>query len=280
MYFYLFIYNLIMYKNIKVLITGANSGLGKNMAINYAKQQATIINLSRNIYKGEKLKITLDNINKKKNLFFSSDVSNYDNILDIKNKLLETNNLPDIIINNAAGNFLSPFDKLSKNGWKRIIDIVLNGSFNIYHIFGKEFIKQKKSAVFLNISTTYSNSGSAMVSHSAAAKAGVDSMIKSLTTEWTQYNMRFVGIAPGAIIDSGGVKKLDFLNIYKNYNIYTNPSKRMCHPDEISNLAMFLTSNKASYINGDIIKIDGGEFIKNSGQFNFITNIPFYKKLF
>ena len=104
-----------MYKNIKVLITGANSGLGKNMAINYAKQQATIINLSRNIYKGEKLTKTLDNINKQNNLFFSSDVSNYNRILDIKNKLVETNNIPNIIINNAAGNFLCPFEKLSKN---------------------------------------------------------------------------------------------------------------------------------------------------------------------
>jgi|TARA_B110000858_G_scaffold120765_1_gene137831 2,4-dienoyl-CoA reductase len=268
-----------MYKNIKVLITGANSGLGKNMAINYAKQQATIINLSRNIYKGEKLKSTLDNINKQNNLFFSSDVSNYNKILDIKNKLVETNNIPNIIINNAAGNFLCPFEKLSKNGWTRIIDIVLNGSFNIYHIFGKEFIKQKKPGIFLNISTTYSTTGSAMVSPSAAAKSGVDTMIKSLISEWTQYNMRFVGIAPGAIINSGGLSKLDPFNVYKHYNNYTNPLKRMCHPDEISNLAMFLTSDKASYINGHTVRIDGGEYNKNSGQFNFITNIPFYKKL-
>jgi NAD(P)-dependent dehydrogenase (short-subunit alcohol dehydrogenase family) len=91
--------------------------------------------------------------------------------------------------------------------------------------------------------------------------------------------MRFVGIAPGAIIDSGGVAKLDPFNVYKHYNNYTNPSKRMCHPDEISNLAMFLTSDKACYINGHTVRIDGGEYNKNSGQFNFITNIPFYKKL-
>ena len=104
-------------------------------------------------------------------------------------------------------------------------------------------------------------------------------MIKGLTVEWSDYDIRLVGIAPGPILNSGGLDKLDPFKIFKLYNNYVNPRKRMCHPDEISNLAMYLTSDYSDYINGQIIKIDGGESVKNSGEFNFITNIPFYNKL-
>ena len=269
-----------MYLNKIVLITGGNGGLGRNLAVSYAKQGAKIINLSRNTEKMEILNEQLNNINNQENLYYKTDVSNYDNIKNIKNLLENSENLPNIIINNAAGNFLCPFEKLSVNGWKRINEIVLNGSFNIYHIFGKSFIKHKKKAVFLNISTTYSSNSSAFVIPSAAAKAGVDNIMKGLTVEWSKYGMRFVGIAPGPISESGGAKKLDKYGIFTSFNNYVNPSQRMCSPQEISDLAMFLTSKKADYINGEIIKIDGGEWIKNQGEFSFLTNIPFYNKLF
>ena len=104
--------------------------------------------------------------------------------------------------------------------------------------------------------------------------------MKGLTVEWSKYGMRFVGIAPGPIADSGGASKLDPIGIFKHYNNYVNPSQRMCDPQEIADLALFLTSKKADYINGSIIRIDGGEYIKNQGEFSFLTNIPFYDKLF
>lgn len=271
----------LMYTNKIVLITGASSGLGKNLAFNYARHNARIINLSRNEQKGLSV---INELNKKSkydkfHINYSVDVSDYNSVVNVKNKLLSMNILPDIVINNAAGNFLCPFEKITPNGFKRVIDIVLNGSFNIYNIFGKQMIENRKKGVFLNISTTYSENSSALVIPSACAKAGVDNLIKGLTVEWSKYGLRFVGIAPGPISESGGASKLDPFGIFKIYNNYVNPSGRMCHPDEISNLAMYLTSNKASYINGEIIKIDGGEYIKNSGEFNFLTNIPFYNKL-
>jgi len=267
-----------LYKNKTVLITGASSGLGKNMAINYAKNGAKIINLSRDIKKMEQINKELNKINNLENKFYAVDISNYKQIKIVKDDIISKNLVPDVIINNAAGNFLCPFDKLSENGWKRVIDIVLNGNFNVTHLFGKELIKKKKHGVFLNITTTYAETGSALVTPSAAAKAGVDALMKSLVVEWGKHNIRFVGIAPGPISNSGGIVKLDPLNIFKYYNDYTNPRKRMCDPNEISNLAMFLTSNYADYINGDIVRIDGGELNKNSGEFNFVTNIPYYEK--
>ena len=283
-----------MYKGKKVLITGASSGLGKVMALAYAREKATIINLSRSENKMSNLQNKLKYINNNNHLYYSIDVSNYNEILKIKNKLLRENMFPNIIINNAAGNFLCPFEKLTPNGWKRINDIVLNGAFNIYHIFGKEIINQTREnrkinkilfknkpekSIFLNISTTYSENSSALVIPSACAKAGVDNLMKGLTVEWSKYDMRFVGIAPGPILDSGGASKLDPFGVFKKYNNYVNPSKRMCNPIEIAELALFLTSNKADYINGTIIKIDGGEWIKNQGEFSFLTNIPFYERL-
>lgn len=268
-----------MYANKKVLITGGSSGLGKQLAISYAKNQAQIINLSRNIVKMENLNKDLNKINNLDNKFYSVDVSNYKEIENVKNILKQSNNMPDIIINNAAGNFLCLFENLTENGWKKINNIVLDGAFNIYHIFGKTFINSNKSAVFLNISTTYAEHSSAFVIPSACAKAGVDNLMKGLSVEWAKHGMRFVAIAPGPMEDTGGAKKLDNFGIFKLYNSINNPSGRMCSTEEIAELAMFLTSERADYINGEIVKIDGGEFIKNQGEFSFISNIPFYETL-
>ena len=266
-----------VYKNKNILITGGSSGLGKNMCINYAMNGGRIINISRNSAKMDTLNAELKDINKKNNVYYSADVSNYQEIEDIKNDLKDKGIIPDVIINNAAGNFLCPFDRLSENGWKRVIDIVLHGNFNVTHVFGKELIKNKKPGVFLNISTTYSNTGSALVIPSAVAKSGADALMKSLTVEWGKHNIRFVGIAPGPMEGTGGESKLDPYHIFKLLNNYTNPTGRMSTLDEVSNLAMYLSSEQSSYINGEIVRIDGGELNKNSGEFNFITNIPFYE---
>jgi len=267
-----------MYHNKTILITGASSGLGRNLAKQYAKNGGRIINVSRDVLKMASLQNRLNQINSYDHLYFSADVSKYSEISEIQKVLSKKEIYPDVVINNAAGNFLCPFNKLSENGWRRIIDIVLNGSFNIYHIFGKHLIDNKKPGVFLNVSATYSDTGSALVIPSSAAKAGVDNLMRGLTVEWSPHNIRFVGIAPGPIEDSGGAKKLDPFNIFKLYNNYTNPRKRMATQKEICDLSMYLTSDKADYINGEIVRIDGGEVVKNSGEFNFLTNIPFYRR--
>ena len=268
-----------MYKHKNILITGASSGLGRNIALHYAKEGGRIINISRSIPKMETLQKELCQQNTNKHMYFSADASNYQEIKMIQKEMSTQRIYPDIIINNAAGNFLCPFNELTPNGWNRVIDIVLNGTFNIYHLFGKQLIDKKRPGIFLNISTTYSETGSALVIPSSVAKAGVDNLMKGLTVEWSQYNIRMVGIAPGPIAASGGASKLDPFHIFKYYNNYVNPRRRMCSQDEISELAMYLTSDKADYIHGEIVRIDGGEVVKNSGEFNFLTNIPYYEKM-
>ena len=269
-----------MYANKTILITGANSGLGRNLALNYAKQGGRIVNLSRNIKKMESLQKELENINHKYHFYYPVDVSNFKQIEIIKKDMLIKKIIPDVVINNAAGNFLCSFRKLTPNGWNRVIDIVLNGTFNVTKIFGEEMIRHNKQGVFLTISTTYANTGSALTIPSAVAKSGTETLMKSLSVEWSKYNIRFVGIAPGPMENTGGLSKLDKLNLYKYRNYWINPRKRMANLDEISELSLFLTNNDcADYINGTIIRIDGGEYNKNSGQFNFITNIPFWEKI-
>ena len=267
-----------MYCNKTILITGASSGLGRTMALEYAKQGGRIINISRNREKMNKLQKQLENINDKSHLFFSANVSKYNEINEIQSQLQNKSICPDVVIHNAAGNFLCTFENISENGWKTIIDIVLHGGFNLYHIFGKSMIEQKKNGVFLHVSTTYANTGSSFVIPSSVAKAGMDAMMKGLVVEWSKYNIRLVGIAPGPIEDSGGASKLDPLGIFQYYNQTINPRKRMGTQKEITELSMFLTSENADYINGEIVRIDGGEVVKNSGEFNFLNHIPFFER--
>lgn len=271
---------LLMYHNKTILITGASSGLGRTMALKYAKEGGRIVHISRNAQRINSLQRELEQINTQQHVPVSADVSQYKSIQNIQSELQSQHIYPDICVHNAAGNFLCTFRNLSENGWKRIIDIVLHGSFNVYHVFGNAMIQQKRPGVFLNISTTYAKTGSALVIPSAVAKAGVDNLMRGLTVEWSPHDIRFVGIAPGPIQGSGGASKLDPFNVFQYYNQYINPRKRMGTQDEIAELALYLTSKKADYINGEIIHIDGGEVVQNSGEFNFITRIPFYESLF
>ena len=195
-------------QNKRILITGGGTGLGKEMASHFAEHGADLYICGR---RENVLKETADEITKKYGVkvnYQTLDIRASKDVDDYVQSIFDDGPL-DGLVNNAAGNFLCPFEDLTPNGWKRINDIVLNGAFNIYHIFGKTFIEKKREAVFLNISTTYSENSSALVIPSAAAKAGVDNIMKGLTVEWSKYGMRFVGIAPGPIADSGGASKLD-----------------------------------------------------------------------
>tara|TARA_B110000444_G_C18806174_1_gene580068 strand:+ start:790 stop:1230 length:441 start_codon:yes stop_codon:yes gene_type:complete len=137
-----------MYANKKVLIMAVSSGLGKFLTLSYSREKASIINLLHNIEKINDLNNKLKTINNADDKYYSVNVSNYDEILKVKNVLLREKSLPNIIINNAVGNFLCPFEKLSVNGWKCINNIVLNSAFNIIHIFGKTFIEKNERSCF------------------------------------------------------------------------------------------------------------------------------------
>ncbi|MGB0978554.1 MAG: SDR family oxidoreductase, partial [Croceimicrobium sp.] len=180
------------------------------------------------------------------------------------------------LLNNAAGNFISPTERLSPGAFDAVIDIVLKGTKNCTLAFGKNWIKaEERDKVVLNITTTYASTGSAFVVPSAMAKAGVSAMTRSLAVEWARYGTRFNAIAPGPFPTEGAWSRLlpgDIPDMLKIENQV--PLKRAGDKQELANLAAFLVSDYAAYMNGEIVTIDGGEWLLGAGELNFLEAVP------
>uniref|UniRef100_A0A674GZN4 2,4-dienoyl-CoA reductase 1 n=1 Tax=Taeniopygia guttata TaxID=59729 RepID=A0A674GZN4_TAEGU len=196
--------------------------------------------------------------------------------VSVKNAVAETIQVaghPDVVINNAAGNFISPSERLSANAWRTITDIVLNGTAFVTLEIGKELIKAQKGAAFLAITTIYAESGSGFVLPSASAKAGVEAMSKSLAAEWGRYGMRFNVIQPGPIKTKGAFSRLDPTGAFEKKIIERIPCGRLGTIEEISNLAAYFCSDYASWVNGAVIRMDGGEYVSMAGEFNDLKRV-------
>jgi len=260
-------------KNKVILITGGGTGLGKSMAMRFAELGASLVIASR---RKDVITNTTDQIKDigSEALGLQCDVRNIDQVQSMVHDTLTHFDKIDILINNAAGNFISPTEMLTPGGFKAVVDIVLIGTFNCSLTVGKEMIKQKNGNI-LNIVTTYAWTGSGYVVPSASAKAGVLAMTRSLAVEWAKYNIRTNAIAPGPFITDGAWKRLSppGLNIKKKLKDRI-PMKRFGEHLELANLASYLISNQSGYINGEVVTIDGGEWLKGAGQFNDLEKIP------
>ncbi|KAK2703928.1 hypothetical protein QYM36_017747 [Artemia franciscana] len=181
--------------------------------------------------------------------------------------------LPNIVINNAAGNFISPTERLSANAWKTVIDIVLNGTAFVTMEIGKRMIKEETGGVFLCITTPYTTHGSGFVCPSASAKAGVEAMTKSLSSEWGRYGIRMNCIAPGPIETEGAFSRLDPSGKFKDELYKTLPVGRMGEPEELANLASYMVSDYASWLSGEVINFDGGKLPFMAGDFNALVQV-------
>jgi NAD(P)-dependent dehydrogenase (short-subunit alcohol dehydrogenase family) len=182
----------------------------------------------------------------------------------------------DVLLNNAAGNFISPTERLSANAFDTIIDIVLKGSKNCTLAFGKHWIAAKQTNCnVLNIVTTYAWTGSGYVVPSATAKAGVLAMTRSLAVEWAKYGIRMNAIAPGPFPTKGAWDRLLPGDLAEKFDMAKKvPLKRVGDHQELANLAAYLVSDFSGYINGEVITIDGGEWLQGAGQFNILEKIP------
>ncbi|XP_073855179.1 2,4-dienoyl-CoA reductase [(3E)-enoyl-CoA-producing], mitochondrial isoform X3 [Macaca fascicularis] len=206
------------------------------------------------------------------------DVRDPDMVQNTVSELIKVAGHPNIVINNAAGNFISPTERLSPNAWKTITDIVLNGTAFVTLEIGKQLIKAQKGAAFLAITTIYAETGSGFVVPSASAKAGVEAMSKSLAAEWGKYGMRFNVIQPGPIKTKGAFSRLDPTGTFEKEMIDRIPCGRLGTIEELANLAAFLCSDYASWINGAVVKFDGGEEVLISGEFNDLRKVKKQKK--
>lgn len=259
-----------------IVVTGGGSGLGKAMSAYFMELGANVAITSRNL---EKLQTTAKELEAQKGgkcLPLQCDVRHYDQVEGMLAATLERFGKVDVLLNNAAGNFISPTERLSANAFDTIIDIVLKGSKNCTLAFGKHWIdtKQTNTSV-LNIVTTYAWTGSAYVVPSATAKAGVLAMTRSLAVEWAKYGMRFNAIAPGPFPTKGAWDRLLPGNLKEKFDMAKKvPLNRVGDHQELANLAAYLVSDFSAYINGEVITIDGGEWLKGAGQFNLLEQIP------
>lgn len=255
-----------------VLITGGATGLGKSMALKFGTLGATIGIVSRN---RERLESAVRELRESGVTaeFFTADVRKPEEIHSAVEALQDDLGEFNVLINNAAGNFVSPTEKLSPNAVDSILDIVLHGTFYCTLEMGKRWIERNSGGTVLNIVTTYATTGSAYVVPSAAAKAGVLALTKSLAVEWAKYGIRHVAIAPGAFPTQGAWSRLAPTGDLEKKMMERIPVRRFGTHDELTDLASFLISDNASFVNGEAVVIDGGESIANAGQFSFLSSL-------
>lgn len=259
-----------------IVVTGGGSGLGKAMTKYFMELGARVAITSRNL---DKLKSTAQELEQEtggKCLPLQCDVRHYEEVEKMLQGVVENFGSPDVLLNNAAGNFISPTERLSANAFDTIIDIVLKGSKNCTLAFGKHWIDQKQTnKTVLNIVTTYAWTGSAYVVPSATAKAGVLAMTRSLAVEWAKYGIRSNAIAPGPFPTKGAWDRLLPGDLKEKFDLAKKvPLKRVGEHQELANLAAYLVSDFSAYVNGEVITIDGGEWLKGAGQFNLLEAIP------
>lgn len=255
-------------------ITGGGTGLGKGMATTLSHLGATVAITGRRKHVLDDTAAEISEITGNQVLTAGCDVRDPVAVKEALQSITEQSNIPDIVINNAAGNFISPTERLSPNAFNTIIDIVLKGSVNVTLEAGKMAIAAQKPCTMLAITTHYTRAGSGFVVPSACAKSGVETLYKSLSTEWGRYGFRFNCIAPGPIYTEGAFSRLDPTGEFMNHAIKNMPVGRLGEIEEIANLASYVVSDYASWLNGDTITFDGGEFNALAGEFNALRKVP------
>ncbi len=248
------------------IITGGSSGMGMYMAKRFAKDGANVVITGRTLEKLEEAKSEIETFDGQV-LTIQMDVRIPEQAELMVERTLQAFGRIDYLVNNAAGNFICPAEKLTANGWKSVIDIVLNGTFYCSSSVGKYWIDKGIKGSIINMVATYAWDAGAGVIHSASAKAGVLSMTRTLAVEWgRRYGIRVNAIAPGPIERTGGADKLWESEEAAVRTIKSVPIGRLGTPEEIAGLAAYLFSDEAGYINGECITMDGGQWLN---QFPF-----------
>ncbi|MCS7197361.1 MAG: 2,4-dienoyl-CoA reductase [Candidatus Bipolaricaulota bacterium] len=242
------------------IITGGGTGLGRAMALEFARLGAKIVVTSRKL---ENLQQTVREIEQLggRALAVPTDVRDPAQVDNLVAVTKERFGKIDILINNAAGNFICPAENLSVNGWRAVVGIVLDGTFYCSRAVGKEMIAQGTGGNILNIIATYAWTGGPGTIHSACAKAGVLAMTKTLAVEWAKYKIRVNAIAPGPVDTEGAAKALWPSPEAKKLVEQTVPLGRFGEPIEIAHAAAYLVSDYASFITGATLVIDGGQWL-------------------
>lgn len=262
-------------KNKTIIVTGGGTGLGRSMGKYFLELGANLVITSR---KKDVLDKTAGELTREtggKVLAVPCDVRKYEEIENvIKSAEAHFGGIHGVV-NNAAGNFISPTERLSHRAFDIVVDIVLKGTYYTTLAAGKHWISRKQPGVFLNIVTTYAWTGSGYVVPSACGKAGVLALTRSLAVEWAKFNIRSNAIAPGPFPTEGAWSRLLPGELAKKFDPAQRvPLKRVGEHQELANLAAYLISDFSSYVNGEVITIDGGEWLRSGGEFSHLEMVP------
>lgn len=249
------------------LITGGGTGLGLSMALKFADLGANLALVSRD---PAHIEPACEKVRERgaKAVAIRCDVRKFEEVEAAVDETEKTFGGIDILVNNAAGNFLCPTEDLTPNGFAAVVGIVLNGSFHATLAAGRRMIASGKGGAMLNILTTYAWTGSGFVVPSAAAKAGVLAMTRSLAVEWAKHKIRVNAIAPGPFPTEGAWKALMPTPEMEEMGKQKIPLKRFGEHEELANLAAYLVSEYSGYITGECVTIDGGAWLAGAGEFN------------
>lgn len=258
-----------------IIITGGGTGLGKAMTRYFLTLGANLVITSRKLDVLQKTADELEAETGGKVLAVQCDVRNYEEVEKMVEASVAKFGTVDVLLNNAAGNFISPTERLSHRAFDTVVDIVLRGSYNCTLALGKYWIaKGETNKNVLSIVTTYAWTGSAYVVPSACAKAGVLSMTRSLAVEWAKYGIRMNAIAPGPFPTKGAFDRLVPGEFREKYDLTKQvPLRRVGELQELCNLAGYLVSDYSAYVNGEVVTIDGGEWLQGAGEFNLFDDV-------
>ncbi|HTA22130.1 MAG TPA: SDR family oxidoreductase [Terriglobales bacterium] len=250
----------------RILITGGGTGLGKAMAQRFLELGATVHICGR---RKEVLTATVAELSRIANKIHSTscDVRELPRVEEMISTIWKDGPL-DIVVNNAAGNFMARTEELTPGAFEAVLGIVLMGTINVTVSCGRKWLSAKHPGVILNIAATYADTGSAYVVPSAIAKAGVVSLTRSLAVEWGNRRIRMNAIAPGPIPTEGAFSRLLPRPELERLALGRNPLGRFGTAEELADLATFLVSDASAYINGEVVVMDGGEWLQGAGEFS------------
>ncbi len=252
--------------NKRILITGGGTGLGKAAAQRFLELGAVVYICGR---RHEVLAATEAELRQATGGTIHSrpcdvrDAAKVDEMIDT----IWKDGPLDVLMNNAAGNFLARTEDLSLRAFESVLGIVLHGTLHTTLACGKRWLHARHQGVVLNITTTYTTTGSAYVVPSAVAKAGVQALTRSLAVEWGNRGIRMNAIAPGPVPTEGAFSRVLPRPEFEELAKKRIPLGRFGTLEEFANLAVFLISDGSAYINGDTITMDGGEYLQGAGEF-------------